>query len=56
MLRFCEYKPHVKSTLTLEDDSKIGTTLDGEKFKQETRTLTKDEHTIQLGSWDQKFT
>jgi len=42
--------------LTLNDDSKIGTTLDGEKFKRETRVLKDDKHTIQLGSWDQKFT
>ncbi|KAI9702252.1 MAG: hypothetical protein M1820_006184 [Bogoriella megaspora] len=44
-------KLHARSVITLEDMSKIGTWLDDEKFKQETKTLTKLEHTFRLGSY-----
>lgn len=47
-------KLYSRSQLRIIETSKFGTSIDGEeRFKQETRALTKDEHTIQLGSWDQ---
>ena len=42
-----------RSKVTVTDDSKIGTTLDGEKLLHETRTLDGVEHTIKLGNWEQ---
>jgi pSer/pThr/pTyr-binding forkhead associated (FHA) protein len=44
-----------RSLLSLTDSSKIGTTVDGRKIKEETVTLSKTEHTVQLGSFAQKF-
>ncbi|KAK5154956.1 hypothetical protein LTR04_005917 [Oleoguttula sp. CCFEE 6159] len=48
-------KLHTRSELTITDDSKIGTTLDGQKFFKSSKVLTKDEHTIKLGSYEQVF-
>lgn len=46
---------HTKSELTITDESKIGTTLDDVKFKQDVRTLTGNEHTFKLGNLDTTF-
>lgn len=48
-----ESRVHAKSKLTITDNSKTGTTLDGEKFYKESRVLDKTEHTVKLGSWAQ---
>lgn len=39
----------------LTDQSKLGTTLDTQKFKDKTVKLTKHEHLVQLGNYHQKF-
>ena len=42
--------------LTLADQSKLGTTLDGaRKFKDSSIKLNKNEHVVQLGNYAQKF-
>lgn len=46
---------HEKSTLTITDDSKLGTTLDGESFKKEAKTLKGNEHAIRLGRFESEF-
>lgn len=46
---------HARTEVTLNDSSKTGTTLNGETFKQETRTLTEKEYTIKLGSYESLF-
>ncbi|KAF2501757.1 hypothetical protein BU16DRAFT_522650 [Lophium mytilinum] len=43
---------HSRSKVNIIESSKFGTSIDGAaKIKGETITLTKTEHTIQLGSW-----
>ena len=39
----------------LTDQSKLGTSLDNQKFKDKTVKLTKLEHLVQLGNYEQKF-
>jgi hypothetical protein len=46
---------HEKSALTITDDSKLGSTLDGESFKKETKTLKGNEHVIRLGRFESEF-
>ena len=55
MLIVCQSRLHTKSELTISDESKIGTTLDDVKFKQDVRTLTGNEHTFKLGNLDTTF-
>lgn len=44
------------STIEVSDDSKFGTTIDGEKFVKTTKFLTgKRRFVIKLGNWDLKF-
>lgn len=47
---------HEKSELIITDESKIGTTLDGESFKKDSRALKNDVHTIKLGRYEPNFT
>ena len=43
---------HARSKLTVTDlKSKVGTTVDGEAIKGESRTLGDDEHTVRLGRY-----
>lgn len=44
-----------RTEIRLIDNSKLGTTLDGHKFKDSNVSLSKLEHTVQLGTWEQKF-
>ena len=45
---------HSRTRVTLKDDSKVGTTLNGgNKFKEDSRTLVKTENAIKLGKWEQ---
>ncbi|KAI9834376.1 MAG: hypothetical protein M1819_002987 [Sarea resinae] len=47
---------HTRSELTIEDqNAKIGTHLDGEQIRGQSRVLSKDEHEIKLGSFPQLF-
>ncbi|MCJ1301554.1 hypothetical protein MMC08_004355 [Hypocenomyce scalaris] len=49
---------HTRSEITLEDeDTKIGTTIDGEKVKGkgQTKILKNDEHVFKLGSFESLF-
>ena len=46
---------HTRSVITLTDNSKIGTTINGEKFSQETKTLSEREYTIKLGNYEHLF-
>ncbi|KZF24196.1 DNA damage response protein RcaA [Xylona heveae TC161] len=47
---------HTRSTLTIEDqNSKIGTLLDGEQIRGQSRILKDDEHQIKLGSYEFLF-
>ena len=46
---------HEKSELTITDDSKLGTTVDGVKFRKTTRSLTGNDHIIKLGKLDVEF-
>ena len=48
-------KLHTRPEITLKDGSKIGTTVNGDKFSQDTRTLTEKEYTIKLGSYEFLF-
>ncbi|KAL9089868.1 MAG: hypothetical protein Q9159_002338 [Coniocarpon cinnabarinum] len=42
-----------KTKLSITDDSKFGTTLNGQRFCKETIVLDNNEHSIRLGSFDQ---
>ncbi|KAK4984110.1 hypothetical protein LTR50_006797 [Elasticomyces elasticus] len=44
---------HERSRLTITDDSKIGTHLDGEQFVKSTKTLKGNKHVIKLGRYEQ---
>lgn len=47
---------HARTEVKVTDGSKIGTTINGDKFSQETKTLdTKEEYTIKLGSYEPLF-
>ncbi|KAK5110297.1 hypothetical protein LTR62_006150 [Meristemomyces frigidus] len=48
---------HKRTAITLLDESKTGTKLNGEKFAKESKTVdtTKTEHEIQLGLYDVTF-
>jgi hypothetical protein len=48
-------KLHARPEITVKDGSKIGTTVNGEKFSQDTKTLTEKEYTIKLGSYEFLF-
>lgn len=55
MLTSTQSRPHVRSKVTLVDQSKIGTVLDGERFAQDARSLSKESHDFSLGKDTQKF-
>lgn len=42
-----------RSNITITDESKLGTTLDEQKFNNETRALTAHKHLIKLGNYEQ---
>ncbi|KAK4998846.1 hypothetical protein LTR66_002006 [Elasticomyces elasticus] len=44
---------HERSRLTITDDSKIGTHLDGEQFVKSTKTLKGNKHVVKLGRYEQ---
>ncbi|KAF2102425.1 hypothetical protein NA57DRAFT_52004 [Rhizodiscina lignyota] len=44
-----------RAKILLTDQSKIGTTLDGQKFKDASVELAKHEHVVQLGNYQQKL-
>lgn len=47
---------HVKSKLTITDNSKIGTLIDGnEKLSKNTTILNRDEHVLKLGNFPDLF-
>ncbi|MCJ1471980.1 hypothetical protein MMC13_000624 [Lambiella insularis] len=47
---------HAKSELSLEDENtKVGTEIDGERVKGEKRVLKNDEHEFRLGSYEHLF-
>ena len=48
-------KLHARPEITVKDGSKIGTTVNGDKFSQDTRTLTEKEYTIKLGNYEHLF-
>ena len=48
-------KLHTRSEIKVKDGSKIGTTINGDKFSQETRTLREKEFTIRLGNYEHMF-
>ena len=48
-------KLYARSKITIKDGSKIGTTVNGEKISQETRTLDGKDYTIKLGSYPHSF-
>ncbi|KAK3719497.1 hypothetical protein LTR37_004355 [Vermiconidia calcicola] len=48
-------KLHVRSNIKLKDGSKTGTTLNGEKFSQETRLLGEKKYTFKLGHYEHLF-
>lgn len=48
-------KLHTRSEIKVKDGSKIGTTVNGEKFSQETKTLNEKEYTIRLGNYEHLF-
>ena len=54
-LTYHQVDENKRSKLTLTDDSRVGTYLDGEKFLKENRVLTKNEHEIKLASYEQIF-
>lgn len=49
------YRVNAKSQLTITDESKVGTYLDGTKFTGTSKILYNAEHSIQLGSYQQRF-
>ncbi|KAK3067429.1 hypothetical protein LTR53_015721 [Teratosphaeriaceae sp. CCFEE 6253] len=46
-------KIHKRTRVRLEDDSKVGTTLNGVKFSKESRTLEEVENSVKLGLYEQ---
>ncbi|KAK3674806.1 hypothetical protein LTR78_005150 [Recurvomyces mirabilis] len=50
-------KLHQRTEITIKDDSKAGTSLDGERFSKASKTFdgSKTEHVIKLGSYEQVF-
>ncbi|GAB7357680.1 hypothetical protein MBLNU459_g0170t1 [Dothideomycetes sp. NU459] len=43
---------HGKTKLTVTDNSKLGTTIDGQRITKETATLEKNEHVLKLGNYE----
>ncbi|KAI9872672.1 MAG: hypothetical protein M1830_001310, partial [Pleopsidium flavum] len=49
-------KVHPRSELSVKDEnSKLGTQLDGEQIRGQSKILTKDEHVFKLGNFEQLF-
>ena len=48
-------KIHTRSKIKVTDGSKIGTTVNGDKFSQETKVLDGKEYTIKLGHYEHLF-
>ncbi|KAK4554995.1 hypothetical protein LTR86_007761 [Recurvomyces mirabilis] len=50
-------KLHKRTEIIIKDDSKAGTSLDGERFSKASKTLdgSKPDHVIKLGSYEQVF-
>lgn len=46
---------HARSEVTITDNSKVGTFVNGEKVLKETKTLEKTENVIKLGNYADKF-
>lgn len=43
---------HGRTKVTVTDNSKLGTTLDGQRITKETATLDKNEHVLKLGNYE----
>jgi hypothetical protein len=52
MLRIAQSQLYATSELTIEENSKIGTIVNGtDKVKKETRVLKGNKHELKLGNW-----
>lgn len=47
---------HTRSELSVQDEnSKLGTLLDGEQIRGQSKVLKNDEHVVKLGSFEQLY-